>query len=351
MRRYRLLAGGIFISYRRDDSHGTAGRLRDRLVRDPRSSYVFMDVDNIPAGVDFVEYVNDQVAGCDVLLAVIGPNWLDAEDDTGQRRLNNLGDYVRVELAAALARKIRLVPVLVDGARMPRADELPDDLKPLVRRNAFELRNAHFGRDADALAESILEERKTVRAKTGRWVASGAGAAVLMLLLVGWIGLVPWPWPASLSALAAHELMLINALSGKCLTISGGATYDNNVDAAQHDCDRDPLRRWWLEEEATSPGIYKIKNVRTTRCLTIAGGTSPENYVRALQFTCDNDPSRRWRVSHVGNGLYQIRNVHTRKCLTISDRDSPENNVRAGAPIQYDCDNDPAGRWTIRPRA
>jgi cytolethal distending toxin subunit A len=90
--------------------------------------------------------------------------------------------------------------------------------------------------------------------------------------------------------------------------------------------------------------------VQTTRCLTIAGGTSPANYVRALQFFCDDDPSRTWRISGVGGGLYQIRNVHTHKCLTISDRDSPENSVRAGAPVQYGCDTDPSGRWTLRPK-
>src|SRR5262245_57748036 len=179
--RDRVLSGGIFINYRRGDSPGTAGRLRDRLVQDPRSSHVFMDVDNIPAGVDFVEYLNGQVAGCDVLLAVIGPNWLHAKDETGQRRLDDSGDYVRVEIAAALARKIRVVPVLVDGARIPKADELPDDLKPLVRRNAIELRNPQFGRDADALADNILEGRKPRRAGTGRWIALGAGAVALLL--------------------------------------------------------------------------------------------------------------------------------------------------------------------------
>jgi hypothetical protein len=81
---------------------------------------------------------------------------------------------VRVEIAAALARKIRVVPVLVDGARIPKADELPDDLKPLVRRNAFELHNSQFGRDADALADNILEDRKPGRAGTGPWIALGA---------------------------------------------------------------------------------------------------------------------------------------------------------------------------------
>jgi hypothetical protein len=291
-----------------------------------------------------------------VLLAILGPNWLNAKDESGQRRLDNPADYVRVEIAAALARKIRVVPVLIDGARVPKADELPDDLKPLVRRNAIELRNSQFARDADALADHILLARPPDRARRVRWIALAAGPAALLLLLAGWIGLhqlgvaVPWPWPPSLAALAASELMLVNAKTGKCLTIAGGATFDPNVDAAQLDCDRDPLRRWWLEEQTNGEGIYKIKNVQTTRCLTIAGGTSPANYVRALQFFCDDDPSRTWRISDVGGGLYQIRNVHTHKCLTISDRDSPENSVLAGAPVQYDCDADPSGRWTLRPK-
>src|SRR5262249_21168504 len=162
-------------------------------------------------------YLNTQVAGCDVLLAVIGPNWLRAKNEAGQRRLDNPEDYVRLEIAAALARKIRVVPVLVDGARIPKADELPDDLKPLVRRTAIEVRNALFGRDADALADNIFESGTTDRAGRGRWIAVGAGAGVLLLLVAGWIGLhqlgvaVPWPWRPSLSALAVNESRLVNA--------------------------------------------------------------------------------------------------------------------------------------------
>ncbi len=343
------MAGGIFINYRRDDSQGTAGRLRDRLAKDPRSGDVFMDVDNIPAGADFVEYLNSQVGACEVLLAVIGPSWLKATDESGQRRLDDPGDFVRVEIAAALARKVRVVPVLVDGARLPKADELPDDLKSLVRRNAIELRNTQFGRDADALADSILGTRG--QAGTVRWIAPGAAAVVLVL--AGWVGLhalgiaVPWPWS---SGLPTDELNLVNAKSGKCLTIAGGPTFDNNVDAAQLDCDREPLQRWWLEEEATGGGIYKVKNVQTGRCLTIAGGTSPANYVRALQFECDADASRTWHINDLGSGRYQLRNVQTHKCLTISDQDNAQNSVRAGAPVQYDCDTDPASLWTLRPK-
>jgi len=146
------MAGKIFINYRRDDSIGTAGRLNDRLAQTFGRNNLFMDVDNIPAGVDFVEYLQSQVAACDVFLAIIGPNWLDSKDDDGRRRFDNPDDYVAIEIAAALARKIRVIPVLVDGARTPKADKLPDSVRPLVRRNAVEIRNTQFGRDAEALA-------------------------------------------------------------------------------------------------------------------------------------------------------------------------------------------------------
>ena len=128
----RALADRIFINYRRADSIGTAGRLRDRLAQSFGQQNIFMDVDSIPAGVDFVADLNSQVAACSVFLAVIGPNWLDAKDESGARRLDNPDDFVTIEIAAALARDIReisVIPVLVDDARMPRADQLPDFYK------------------------------------------------------------------------------------------------------------------------------------------------------------------------------------------------------------------------------
>jgi hypothetical protein len=130
------MAGKIFINYRRDDSPGTAGRLHDRLAQTFGRNNLFMDVDHIPAGVDFVDHLHSQVAACDVFLAVIGPNWLNAKDERGRRRFDNPDDFVTIEIAAALARNIRVIPVLVDGARTPKADRLPDSVKPLARRNA-----------------------------------------------------------------------------------------------------------------------------------------------------------------------------------------------------------------------
>src|SRR5215470_14277828 len=208
------MAGKIFINYRRDDSIGTAGRLNDRLAQTFGRNNLFMDVDNIPAGVDFAEYLQNQVAACDVFLAIIGPNWLDSKDDDGRRRFDNPDDYVAIEIAAALARKIRVIPVLVDGARTPQADKLPDSVKPLVRRNAVEIRNTQFGRDAEALATKVREALAGARQVTqhaqslptaaawftapGRWRAMTASATAL--LLIGWFGLyqvgvpvwVPW---------------------------------------------------------------------------------------------------------------------------------------------------------------
>src|SRR5436190_11759424 len=157
------MSGKIFINYRRDDSFGTAGRLYDRLAQAFGRDNLFMDVDHIPAGVDFIDYLNSQVAECDVFLAVIGPNWLNAKDDAGRRRLDNPDDFVTIEIAAALARNIRVIPVLVDGARTPKADKLPDSIKPLVRRNAVEVRNTSFGRAGEGLVDKVGEALESPR--------------------------------------------------------------------------------------------------------------------------------------------------------------------------------------------
>lgn len=145
----------IFISYRRQDSEGYVGRLYDHLLRHFESEQVFMDVDSIPLGVDFVTFLEEAVAQCDVLLAVIGPTWTDATDSDGERRLTQENDFVRIEVEAAIRQKKQVVPVLVGGARMPRSAEIPSELAPITRRNAVELRHAQFAKDVDRLAEAI----------------------------------------------------------------------------------------------------------------------------------------------------------------------------------------------------
>ena len=178
----------IFINYRREDSAATAGRLHDRLAQVFGRKDIFMDVDQIPPGIDFVAHLNSQVAACKAFLVVIGPHWLNVKNEAGERRLHQPDDFVAIEIAAALARDIRVIPVLVDRAIIPKASELPDSLKPLVRRQAIDLRQAHFGRDSEALIER-LREALGDKAGLGRWrvraLASAAAIAALLLIGVG----------------------------------------------------------------------------------------------------------------------------------------------------------------------
>ena len=126
--------GRIFISYRRDETAYSAGWLFDRLASHFGKGQVFKDVDSIEPGDDFVEVVTAAVGSCDVLLALIGDRWLTITGEDGRRCLDNSDDWVRVEIEAALTRNVRVIPVLVGAARMPRASDLPASMAGLVRR-------------------------------------------------------------------------------------------------------------------------------------------------------------------------------------------------------------------------
>jgi cytolethal distending toxin subunit A len=133
---------------------------------------------------------------------------------------------------------------------------------------------------------------------------------------------------------------MINAQTNKCLISPGPG---DNVISVQHDCvEYSRLRGWRITE--VRDGEYQIKNLHSGKCLTIAGGRSTENNVRALQYECDDDPSRRWQLWDGGSGLYQIINVQTRKCLTIAGGRSTDRGVEA---LQYDCDDDRSRRWQL----
>jgi formylglycine-generating enzyme required for sulfatase activity len=149
------MSSKVFISYRRDDIAGHAGRVYDRLEREFGRDLLFMDVDAIPLGVNFVRVLEDEVAKCDVLLAIIGPGWLGAPDEVGNRRLDNPHDFIRVEIAAALKRDIPVIPILIDGTRVPKADQLPHDLKDLAVRNGLDVRHASFHNDMDRLIRAL----------------------------------------------------------------------------------------------------------------------------------------------------------------------------------------------------
>lgn len=147
---------GIFISYRREDSEGQARALSTELGRYAGEDSVFLDVDSIALGRDFRQALHERLETCDAFLALIGPGWLDAKDQTGKRRLDDPGDTLRQEIAIALARKtIPVTPVLVQGAAMPAPESLPGDLKELAFRNGFELSHSRWHSDVRELARRL----------------------------------------------------------------------------------------------------------------------------------------------------------------------------------------------------
>lgn len=191
------MSGKIFISYRREDSSGVTGRLYDRLESHFGSDRIFMNVDAIEPGMDFVKAIEGAISATNVFLVVIGPDWLTATDAARNRRLENPEDFVRSEVAAALARDIRIIPVLVSGAMMPRSTDLPDDLKSLTHRNAIELSHTRFNMDAERLIHTLeqvfeefgaerLAQQKEQLAERVATLSAGTGHTVAVWLSILW---------------------------------------------------------------------------------------------------------------------------------------------------------------------
>jgi serine/threonine protein kinase len=165
----RTGSGTVFISYRRDDSSGYAGRVYDRLEARLGHDQVVMDVDSMELGIDFVDQINRLVSGCVVMIAIIGPAW-DGGGPAGKRRIDRDNDYVRLEVEAALSRGIPVIPVLVEAAEMPDLEALPLSLRPLVRRHGQKLRHERFHADVESLVGGIerllAEAERTARGES-----------------------------------------------------------------------------------------------------------------------------------------------------------------------------------------
>ena len=147
--------GSVFISYRREDSQGEARALFQDLVARLGRDAVFMDVDSIALGRDFRDVLQERLATCDLMLVLIGREWLAGKDSTGRRRLDNPDDFVRLEIAAALKRKIPTTPLLLQGAQMPTAEQLPGDINDLAYRNGFELSHNRWESDVQELVKRL----------------------------------------------------------------------------------------------------------------------------------------------------------------------------------------------------
>ena len=171
--------GGVFFCYRREDS-GYTGRLYDR-VRDRFPNRVFFDVADIPLGQNFVETIRRAIMASRVLIAVIGKNWQSATDPDGHRRLDNAQDFVRIEIAMALEGELEILPVLLPGAAMPRAEELPDDIAALAHRQAIEISDADFDHDVDLISGGL---EKALGITQRRRYLRGAALVLAALALI-----------------------------------------------------------------------------------------------------------------------------------------------------------------------
>lgn len=177
----------IFISYRRGDTAGRAGRLFDVLVSRLGGRNVFQDVAAIAPGTDFPQQVADAIAKSDAALVVIGSEWLTIRGPDGTRRLDEPGDYVRGEIGAALAAEVPVVPVLVGDAELPAPGDLPEELRPLVNRQAARIRDDSWHQDVDALVRR-LEGESVVETPRRRWpMLAGAVTVVVALAAISWI--------------------------------------------------------------------------------------------------------------------------------------------------------------------
>jgi hypothetical protein len=194
--------GGVFISYRRTDSDVAAGRLADDLTEILGPGRVFRDIDSLEAGEDFPRALERALDSCAVVIALIGPRWSSAVNDKGERRLDDSKDWVRLEIARALERDIRVIPVLV-STTMPQESELPADLAPLLRRNAVDLTDRHWKQEVQELAQALeripaFGTHTTPVAKDRRSVPRPVLAAVAVVAVVAVEGGGAWlAWPPS----------------------------------------------------------------------------------------------------------------------------------------------------------
>ena len=173
----------IFLSYRRDDTGGRAGRLFDVLVARFGAHNVFQDVSSAAPGYDFADRVEQSIATSDAVLVVIGPSWLDSTTADGRRRIDQPDDFVRHEVSSALASGMPVVPVLVDDAELPLADRLPEDVRALVRRQAVSVRDASWRQDVDDLIRRLEGREPETSGRRRPWLI--AGIAAIAVVAVG----------------------------------------------------------------------------------------------------------------------------------------------------------------------
>jgi hypothetical protein len=221
----------IFISYRREDTSGESGRLKDKLEQIFGQENIFYDVETLEAGLNFDESIDKALGESKVLLAMIGPHWLKLKDSKGVIRLHKEDDWVRKEIAEALKRGLRVIPVLVNGAEMPDADELPESLKPLSLKHAQELSSSRWNYDVGELTKVL--ERIVTKKQIPKQVSTNEGLPKHPF--------VPLPPPPKSWIAKNHIWVIVGILAflffvGMCTT-EGLETFDSTVNNSGYEAD------------------------------------------------------------------------------------------------------------------
>jgi TIR domain len=369
--------GRVFITYRREDTAYPAGWLHDRLVDRLGHEQVFKDVDSIELGDDFVQVLSDAVASTDVLLALIGDTWLTATDEHGRRRLDDPDDFVRLEIEAALTRGVRVIPILVEGATMPRAEDLPATLAPLARRQALELSPTRFTFETSRLFQAIDKSLADVQAaqpepaapkpllrRLGEWAkprrtwilavagvaAAAAAAAVLAFVLLDSDGSPP------AAGFAFTDDFSSNADGWTSDPVGGGSVEDGTFRVAWERAED----RWGV---MASPSLSTTAppNLRLEVDARRSGGDATDAWGYGL-FCRANGPDNLYgfvvrgfhtRVEKRADGVYSYPE-HANDATVRSPADPESRRLRATCVDQGDdavelsfwVDGDLIGRWT-----
>jgi hypothetical protein len=251
---------GVFISYRREDSQQLAGRLFDRLVQRFGKDRVFRDIDSIDPGANFREVIAERVGGCAAVVVLIGKGWLDAKDVQGRRRLNLPNDLVKAEVAEALARNKRVIPMLIEGTSMPAPDALPPEIAALAAANALTVSDSTFDFDVGRLVAAISE----VLAPEGSAIASPDPWTVIQGWLRRWgiSGLIVlaclgiwWQWD-HISKLPGIESLLA-WITEKALPKAVPGKFNVAVARLEGD-DKGEMERLILEALAEFPSVATL---------------------------------------------------------------------------------------------
>lgn len=294
----------IFISYRRDDSAAYAGRLYDRLTAHFGKGQVFMDIDQIDPGEDFVEVIERKVGACSIAVVLIGKNWLAASDGEGKRRLEDPEDFVRLEVASALKREVRVLPVLVGGATMPRMQQLPAPLASLSRRNAFEISDSRFHADVDKLIEALeraasaADSPGVVPAATARFPATARTLSIgaLAALAVGVAAVVLVPALRGSGTAAPTESAPDTAAAAAPPALRGDALLGGAMTAEDERKRTQQARRAF----AGSPEVLQMYEARANQ------GSADGQYRLAVTYECGNDKNMplatRWYEAAAAQG-------------------------------------------------